>query len=315
MWETIELHEIRAFLTLAEELHFGRTAQRLHLTQSRVSQVIRELERRFGGTLFERSSRRVRLAPLGEKLVLAVRPHYDGLRIALAEVAEAAGGVVGDVRVGLATMMAGGDRLTEVVRTFQQRHPACRVQLVDIGHDRPVLARLDGDVDLLAIRLPVDRPGYTVGPVLAEEPRVVMVSQKHPLATRAAVTFEDLAGETVVSIDTVPGEVIDELYPPRTPSGRPIHRGPKLTSMTEIVAHVALGEIVHPTVVSTERYYRHPDVVTVPMPGEKLSRSGLVWRTGGLGQAAQAFVGTARELLAGPDDLPARPRQPQPRQL
>jgi DNA-binding transcriptional LysR family regulator len=301
MWETIELQEIRVFLTLAEELHFGRTAERLHVAPSRVSQVVRDLERRLGGTLFERSSRRVRLAPLGEKLAQSVRPHYEGLRIALAEAAEVASGVTGEVRVGLTTMMSGGDRLTEVVETFQRRHPLCRVQLVDIGHDRPVLARLDGDVDLLALRLPLDRPGYTVGAVLAEEPRVVMVNRKHRLAARASVTFEDLADETVVSIDTVPGEVVDELYPPRTPSGRLIHRGPKLVSMTEIVAHVALGEIVHPTVTSTERYYRHPDVVTVPMPGERLSRSGLVWRTGGLSRAAQAFVTVARELLAGPD--------------
>ncbi|SDL21656.1 LysR family transcriptional regulator [Nonomuraea jiangxiensis] len=304
MWEAIELHEIRTFLTLAEELHFGRTAERLHLTQSRVSQVIRELERRLGGTLFERSSRRVMLAPLGEKLLQRIRPHYEGLHAALAEVAEAAGGVTGRVRVGLATLMAGGDRLAEIARTFERRHPGCRVQLVDIGHDRPLLGRLDDDIHLLAIRLPITQPGYTVGPVLTEEPRVVMVARNHRLATREAVTFEDLAGETVVSIPNAPEEIIAELYPARTPSGRPIHRGPRLMSMPEILAHVALGEIVHPTVMSTERYYRHPDVVTVPMPTERLSRSGLVWRTGRLGPAAQAFVAVVEELLARTDDGP-----------
>jgi DNA-binding transcriptional LysR family regulator len=65
MRPALELREIRAFLTLAEELHFGRTAERLELTPSRVSQTIRTLETRVGGRLFERTSRRVRLTTTG----------------------------------------------------------------------------------------------------------------------------------------------------------------------------------------------------------------------------------------------------------
>ena len=65
MWESVELREIRVFLALAEELHFGRTAQRLGLTQSRVSQTLRQLERKMGGQLVYRTSRRVALTPFG----------------------------------------------------------------------------------------------------------------------------------------------------------------------------------------------------------------------------------------------------------
>jgi hypothetical protein len=70
----VELREIEVFLTLAEELHFGRTAERLHLTSSRVSQVVRSLETRLGGALFERTSRRVRFTPLGKQLQRTVHP-------------------------------------------------------------------------------------------------------------------------------------------------------------------------------------------------------------------------------------------------
>jgi DNA-binding transcriptional LysR family regulator len=59
----MELRDIEIFLALAEELHFGRTAERLHVSQARVSQAIKKQERRIGGTLFERSSRQVRLTP------------------------------------------------------------------------------------------------------------------------------------------------------------------------------------------------------------------------------------------------------------
>ena len=64
----LERHEIEAFLTLAEELHFGRTAERLHVSTARVSQTIRKLERRVGAPLFDRTSRRVELSPAGGQL-------------------------------------------------------------------------------------------------------------------------------------------------------------------------------------------------------------------------------------------------------
>ena len=67
MWQTIELRELRVFLVLAEERHFGRTAERLGLTQSRVSQSLRGLERKLGEQLVHRTSRRVTLTPRGER--------------------------------------------------------------------------------------------------------------------------------------------------------------------------------------------------------------------------------------------------------
>jgi DNA-binding transcriptional LysR family regulator len=76
MWETIELRELRVFVTLAEELHFGRSAERLGLTQSRVSQSLRELEAKLGGRLVYRTSRRVELTPLGERFRADALPVY-----------------------------------------------------------------------------------------------------------------------------------------------------------------------------------------------------------------------------------------------
>ena len=74
MWQTIELREIRVFLTLAEELHFGRTAERLNLTQSRVSQALRAFEIRLGDRLVDRTSRRVTLTTAGERLRAELDP-------------------------------------------------------------------------------------------------------------------------------------------------------------------------------------------------------------------------------------------------
>jgi DNA-binding transcriptional LysR family regulator len=87
------------FLVLAEELHFGHTAKRLYLTQPRVSQAIRALEERIGGRLFERTSRRVNLTPLGERLCGELRPGYDRIQRAITIATDLARGVGGTLRI------------------------------------------------------------------------------------------------------------------------------------------------------------------------------------------------------------------------
>ncbi|WP_043637960.1 helix-turn-helix domain-containing protein, partial [Nonomuraea candida] len=72
--------DIEIFLALAEELHFGRTAQRLHVTQARVSQAIKKQERRIGAALFDRDNRNVALTPIGRQLFADLHPMYQGLR-------------------------------------------------------------------------------------------------------------------------------------------------------------------------------------------------------------------------------------------
>ena len=84
-WEHggVDTAEIEVFLALADELHFGRTAERLRIPQPRVSRLVSALERRVGGALFERTSRRVRLTPLGEQLRDQLQPTYKDLTAAL----------------------------------------------------------------------------------------------------------------------------------------------------------------------------------------------------------------------------------------
>ena len=91
MWEAVELREIRVFLELADQLHFGRAAERLGVTQSRVSQSLRELEAKLGERLLDRTSRRVGLTPAGERLLAEIDPAYERLAEALRRAARPAG--------------------------------------------------------------------------------------------------------------------------------------------------------------------------------------------------------------------------------
>jgi DNA-binding transcriptional LysR family regulator len=299
MWESIELQEVRAFLMVAAELHFGRAAERMYLTQSRVSQLVRSLEGRIGGQLFDRSSRRVQLTTLGAYLHGRLEPAYGELRAALEDTRNMVTGTAGTVTVGVTLQSSAGPHLLSLVRMFEQRHPQCTVNLTELTYNAAPYERLRrAELDMLAIRLPApDDDGLTVGPVLSEENRILIVARDHPLAGRESVTYNDVADYATLDVPSAPKEVLDELFPPRAPDGRPIRRIVAVNSVGDALTHVAMGTVVYPTVASILRYYQHPDVVFVPIAGAPPSRSGLVWRTGRLSAAAQAFVNVATEEL------------------
>jgi DNA-binding transcriptional LysR family regulator len=292
----VELREIETFLVLAEELHFGRTAERLYLSQSRVSQTIRSMETSLGGRLFERTSRQVRLTALGETLRDSLRPPYEEIQRAVATVREQATGITGELTISLITFAAGGPRLDELVRTFERTHPACKVTVYE-AFPGEVLNRLRrGQLDLVAHWLPLDQPGLTVGPVLTSEDRALLVRAGHPLAERGWATVEDLADEAVVDADGIlPPETVAALYPLRTPSGRAIPRRHREGRTAEVLALVARGEVVHPTVASLTRYYTHPGVTTIPLRGLPPARTALVRATDRESAAVRAFLELASD--------------------
>ncbi|MFG1791131.1 LysR family transcriptional regulator [Nocardia sp. NPDC049149] len=295
--EGVEFQDLRVFLTVAELLHFGRAAQRVGISQSRVSQLVRELEQRIGGPLFTRTSRKVELTELGARLRGSVEGPLSDLRDALTAAEEAASGVSGTVRVGFGTPIAAGPLMPDIVCRFSAQHPECSVEHLDLGFDRDLLACLrDNEIDVLAIRLPIEREDLTVDPVLSCESRVVAVAKEHPLAACAAVSWEDVAEYAVHSAPLLPEESTRDLVPEYTAAGRTIRRGPEARTFSEILLRVAQGDVVHPTVASFADYHGHPGVVAVPLKDAAPSRSGLVWPTAAMTPAARAFVACAREV-------------------
>src|SRR4051794_5942100 len=118
----IELRELRLFLVLAEELHFGRTAERLGLTPSRASQTLRALERKLGGPrLFDRTSRVVTLTAAGHALYGELAPVVTGLDNTLTRARARAAGP-GMVRLGVLNAASGTVVLNEAVTLFEQAH-------------------------------------------------------------------------------------------------------------------------------------------------------------------------------------------------
>lgn len=298
MWQMVEQRELRAFLTLADELHFGRTAQRLNLTPARVSQTIRQLELRVGAKLFERTSRRVSLTSTGVLLRDRIRAPYDALEAGFNETRAAATGLTGMLRVGMYTPINGGPHFAEIMRSFEQHHPGCSVSVIDTGLERDPLDWLrSSDVDMLAMRLPVHAADLAVEVTLSSEPRVVALARDHPLAGRASIGIEDLAGYTIAVAAALPRETVDALMPSTTPSGRPITRA-TVRTFAEGIMRIARGELVHTTVRSFVDHYGHPHMTFVPMDDPTPSETALVRLAVNQDPRVRAFADSAAAVLA-----------------
>ncbi|MFD5698047.1 LysR family transcriptional regulator [Streptomyces lasiicapitis] len=276
----MERAEMEIFLTLAEELHFGRTAARLHVSPALVTQTVQKTERRLGVTLFARTSRRVALTEVGEGLRDELQPLYEGIRRALDRVERAGRGITGTLTVGFMGSQPG--RWVGAAReVFELRNPECGVRIVETQLHHHVAQLRDGTADLLLITLPVDEPDLTVGAVVTHSTRYLAVAANHRLAEREAVSFEDLAGETFVALDgTVPAEWIDFHMPRWTPGGQPIGRhGDPCATYAEALALVATGRAVVPGDAQLPLLYQRPDLRFVPVPDMPPIEQGLVWRT------------------------------------
>jgi DNA-binding transcriptional LysR family regulator len=277
MWSAIELRDIRVFLTLVTELHFGRAGERLGISHARVSQTISTLETRIGGRLFERSSRRVRLTPLGEQLYGRLAPAYEALQLALAATADEAASATCVLRIGF-TMTSEGPTLSRVIRAFRDRHPTCQVILHEADILDPYQALRRGETDVLCHYRPINQPDLAVGPELARYPVRLAMPRGHRLAGRDSVSVEDLADEEVARVPaTFPAELHDMFLPPTTRSGRPIRRTYAVKTFKEIVPLIAQGRIVFPIGPSTVGADRE-DIVTVPIRDVPPLVLTLIWR-------------------------------------
>ncbi len=293
----VELREVESFLTVAEELHFGRAAERLYLSPARVSQVIRALEDRIGTRLFERTSRRVRLTPIGEKLRDRLAPAYTELLQALETARDLTAGVVGELRIHMPSLSALGPSFDRIRDRFGERHPGCRVLVREDIPVRSLVALRRGGCDLLATWLPLTQPGLTVGPVLTGEQRVLLVKAGHPLLAKGHATIEDLADYAVADVEAVlAAETAQAFCPRHTPSGRPISRQQELVGVSDVLSAVAEGVIVHPTVASFPNHYRHPQVTQMPIDGLPALQSALVWVSAHETVRTRAFADLAAEI-------------------
>jgi DNA-binding transcriptional LysR family regulator len=311
----VERRDIEIFLTLADELHFGRTAERLQVSVARVSQAIKKLERRIGVPLFERTSRQVGLTPIGRRLYDDMRPAHQQIEEAIERAIVAGRGVHGVLRVGFVGAAA-GQLVLEVAEVFQARHPECEVQIRENQFADAVDGLLRaGEIEMLLAAFPMREPDLTASPVLFREARMLAVSAQHPFARRASISFDDLARDKVLrSPPAIPDYWDESLAPRHTADGRPAERGPVFSTIQEMLALVGAGKGVYPIPTQASQYYIRPDVAYVPIHDAPPFEWGFIWPTAAETNRIRAFDQTARDVVrtSGNPLFSLAPGQPQP---
>ncbi len=205
----MELGQLRAFLAVAEELHFGRAAERLHIAQPPLSRTIKALERELGTRLFDRNTRSVTLTPSGQALLGPAREVLEAVRRTAVAVRSADAGEVGLVRIAFAGVST--HRLVAALaRAVGSSRPGIQLELFSQNFAQPAMKKLvRGETDLALGRWDVI-PAEVSTEVVMPDSLVVALPDTHPLAGARSLDFASLAGESFVSLPPHEGSVLTD---------------------------------------------------------------------------------------------------------
>ncbi|MFD9650384.1 LysR family transcriptional regulator [Streptomyces mirabilis] len=296
----MERHEIEAFLTLADELHFRRTSERLGLAQGRVSQTIKKIERRIGVPLFERTSRRVTLTPAGRQLHNDLAPAYRAVQEAIARAVAAGRGITGTLCVGFSAPWS-NELVVLAADLFRARYPGCDVRIREVQLADPLGPLRAEQLDVQLTEFPVAEPDLVTGPTIFSEPRGLMVPAKHSLTRQASVSVEDMARlPMVVMSGEIPQYWLDHHYPSRTPQGRPIAHAAACTYWQEVLTLVSMGRGASPAALRAAQYHMRPGIIYLPLRDANPIDYGLLWRRTGATARVKAFAETVCEIAGIP---------------
>lgn len=295
---TIDLRVWRQFATLAEELHFGRAAARLHMTQPPLTQAIAQLEASLGVRLFERSRRHVAMTPAGAALLPEVRELLTRAQ-RLPELARAAAsGQVGRLRLAFVSTI-GFERLPAWVRAFRENNPQVVLELVEATGDVQVSALDRGDIDAgLMLHSPGFAPPHLRHVPVLREPMVLALPEHHPLAAAKRLGLRQVLTQPLVIF---PRRIVPSLYDAVFAlyhgAGQLPQVAQEAIQMQTIVNLVSAGMGLA-WVPESVTQFRRAGVVYRRLPGLPQCETSLVWPAG----SANAAVGRFVEFVQGHAD-------------
>jgi LysR family transcriptional regulator, benzoate and cis,cis-muconate-responsive activator of ben and cat genes len=297
----MELRHLRYFVAVAEELHFGRAAKRLHITQPPLSQQIQLLERELGVKLLIRG-RKVQLTNAGRVLLEEARRTIEVAERAARAARAAGAGEAARLRIGYpaATLV---ELVPAAFRTFAERFPDVGIEAV-AGHTGGLLSALrDDQLDIAVLAMNGHDSETVCSKLLHREPLVLAVPDNHPLANRAALAMTDLAEQSMILLpraldplhEHLPNVVLADT--PATPLT--VHEAVTLESAYSAVA-ARLGVAV--VAESTARIMAVGGVVHRPfVPPQPILELSVAWPHGRTSTAVRSFLLVVTELAAALD--------------
>ena len=309
----IDLRVWRQFVALAEELHFGRAALRLHMTQPPLTQAIAQLERSLGVALFDRTRRRVALTPAGEALLPDVRDLLARAQALPARARAAAGGEVGRLRLGFVST-AGFEQLPAWVRAFRALRPQVALELVEATGDVQLEAFSRGELDAgLMLHAPGAAPPTLQRLRVSAEPLVLALPAHHPLAATPRPDWDAVLAEPLV---VFPRRIVPSLHDAVFALYHAADRLPVVAQeaiqMQTIVNLVSAGIGVAWVPQSVTGFRREGVVYRTPGPAGRARRcapvvpeceTSLVWPAEVRNPVLEGFVGFVRQQVGMPLDV------------
>jgi DNA-binding transcriptional LysR family regulator len=292
----IELRLWRQFVTLAETLHFGRAATRLHMTQPPLTQAIAQLERLLGVRLFDRTKRSVQLTEVGETLVPQARELLARAQSLPAQARAAAEGEAGRLRLGFISTV-GFTLLPTWVRAFRAAHPRVQLDLLEATSDVQLPALERGDLDAGFL---LHSPGFAPAGLqhlrVAREPLVLAIPEQHALATARSLPLARVLAEPLVMFPRrILPSLHDAVFGVYHAAGREPQVAQEAIQMQTIVNLVSAGLGLAWVPQSVREFQRQGVVYRAPPGARTLPQceTSLVWRPSGPGALAR-FVEFAR---------------------
>jgi DNA-binding transcriptional LysR family regulator len=291
----MELRHLRYFIAVAEELHFGRAADRVNVAQPALSRQIRDLEEELGVRLFDRDRRRVSITAAGAAFRVEVGALLERVERAVGTARRAARGEFGLLRIAYVPAVI-YTPLPEVVRSFRKRFPGVEVRLHEMNPARQVEALLAERVDVGFVRGPIHEPALS-GETVIEEPLVAALPSGHRLSGRKRLGLDMLAGEPFVlqARSRGPGfhDQILAICRAAGFSPRVVQEG----SQTDALSLVASGSGVA-IVPASLRAMRRAGVVYRPLRERPMTRLSMIWPRDSALPVLREFLGEARRWTA-----------------
>jgi len=271
----LDLRKLRYFVVVAEELNFGRAAQRLHIAQPVLSRQIAVLERELQVSLLHRSSRGTTLTPAGAALLDDARALLGRATAWQRHARLAARG-----RSRLTIGFMPGITITAATAQLRQRFPELIIEVVRTGWDDQVDVVRDGRADASFVRLPIEARDLVVVPLFSE-PRVVALPRGHQLADSPTITVADIAGLDLLQPPDAHPEWRDTVAVLRPGALALLHGDlPVVRTVEEKLEHVAGGRGIVLLPESTAMFYTRPDVVYRYVADLPPTESALVYDEG-----------------------------------
>jgi DNA-binding transcriptional LysR family regulator len=291
--------DLRYFVTVAEELHFTRAAERLFVSQPALSKQIRMLERQLGAPLFNRDRRTVSLTPVGQALLPHARTALAAWDRGWAAAERARSRQRATLVAGMSTSPGRGGLLPAIRSRFTAQRPAATVELRQVSWEDSTAGLADGSADVAFVFLPLPEPERFDWVVVAQEECLVALPETHPLARCDVVDIGDLLDEPFLALPAGSGPLRDFWLATAARGGRPPRIGAQIASTDETYEALVDGRGICLVAAGNAPLLTLGGVTTLPVRGVAPSRLALAWRRDDNRPLVRDYVQACRQATSG----------------